>query len=79
MFAYTGICQVEADKFTTKVDASWNEAWTVRTRYASYRLNGNRLEVTSAWAPRELIRDILMLEAVNLRVLVRRHIQSAHG
>jgi hypothetical protein len=27
MFAYTGVCRFEGDRWTTTVDVSWNPAW----------------------------------------------------
>ena len=51
MFAYTGTYRFEGDKFVTKVDASWNEAWTGTEQVRFYKIAGNRLEIISAWAP----------------------------
>ena len=68
MFAYTGIYRIEADKFTTKVDVSWNEAWTGTDQVRFYKLDGNRLDIISAWAPsgvipgRPIVRGILTWE-----------------
>ena len=49
MFAYTGMYRLEGDKFITKVDVSWNPAWvgTEQTRF--FKLDGNRLQIISAW------------------------------
>jgi hypothetical protein len=65
MRAYTGTFHIEADKFTTKVDGSWNEAWTGTEQVRFYKLDGNRLDIISAWAPsvgipgRPIVRGIL--------------------
>jgi Lipocalin-like domain len=68
MIAYTGTYHVEADKFTTKVDASWNESWTGTNQVRFYKLDGNRLDIIAAWAPsgnlegRPIVRGILTWE-----------------
>ncbi len=51
MLSYTGIYQVEDDKFITKVDLSWNEAWNGTDQVRHFKLDGNRLDIVSAWAP----------------------------
>ena len=51
MISYSGIYRLEADKFTTKVDISWNEAWTGTEQVRFYKLEGDRLDIISAWAP----------------------------
>ena len=51
MNAYTGTYRVEGDKLTTKVDVSWNEAWTGTDQVRFFKLDGNRLDIVSAWAP----------------------------
>ena len=50
MVAYTGIYRIEGDRFITKVDASWNEAWTGTEQVRFFKLIGDRLEITSAWS-----------------------------
>ena len=49
LFAYTGIFHLEGDKWTTKVDVAWNPAWNGTDQVRSFKLDGDRLEVTSAW------------------------------
>ena len=51
MFAYTGIYRIEGDKFITKVDVSWNPAWNGTDQIRFFKLEGDRLEIVSAWAP----------------------------
>jgi hypothetical protein len=48
MSAYTGKFQLEGDKFITKVDVAWNQAWvdTEQTRF--WHLEGDRLHIVSA-------------------------------
>ena len=50
MISNTGIYRVEGDKFITKVDLSWNEAWNGTEQVRFYKLDGDRLDVISAWA-----------------------------
>ena len=49
MFAYSGIYRLEGDHWTTKVDTSWNEAWTGTDQVRFYKLDGDSLTVTSTW------------------------------
>jgi hypothetical protein len=51
MVAYTGIYRIEDDRFITKVDASWNEAWTGTEQVRFFKLDGDRLDITAAWQP----------------------------
>ena len=53
--AYTGRYRVEDDRFITKVDASWNEAWTGMEQERVYTLNGDKLEVRTSWMPNSLV------------------------
>jgi hypothetical protein len=70
MFSYTGLYRLEGDKFITKVDVSWNEAWTGTEQVRFYKLEGNNLDIISAWAPsgaipgRPIVRGILTWERV---------------
>jgi hypothetical protein len=49
MYAYSGIYRLEDDRWVTKVDISWNEAWIGTDQVRFYRLKGDTLTVTSAW------------------------------
>ena len=51
MFAYTGLYRLEGDKWITKVDVSWNSAWNGTDQVRFYKLDGDRLQVTSIWQP----------------------------
>ena len=51
MIAYSGTYTVEGEKFTTKVDISWNESWTGTEQVRFYKLSGGRLDIISAWQP----------------------------
>ena len=68
MMAYTGIYRLDGDKFINRIDVSWNEAWTGTDQERFYRLNGDRLEIITAWMPdpfrpeRRISRGILTWE-----------------
>ena len=70
MFAYTGIYRLDGDKFVTKVDVSWNEAWTGTEQARFYKIEGNRLDIISDWLPgasipgRPMVRAIVSWERV---------------
>jgi hypothetical protein len=69
MFGYSGIYRVEDDKVVTEVDVSWNEQWNGTRQVRFFKLDGDRLDIISAWAPsalpdRPVIRGILTWERV---------------
>ena len=70
MLSYTGIYRIEGEKFTTKVDHSWTEAWNGTEQVRFYKLSGDKLDIVSAWAPsatipeRPMIRGVLTWERV---------------
>ena len=49
MVAYSGCYRFEADRFITSVDVSWNEAWTGIEQVRFYTLDGDRLDILTAW------------------------------
>lgn len=49
MFAYTGTVQLSGNRWATKVDVAWNPAWHGTEQVRTFKLDGDRLEVTSAW------------------------------
>ena|ERR1700690_3857960 len=51
MASYTGRYRTEAERFITKVDASWNEVWNGSEQERFYKLEGDRLEFMTAWTP----------------------------
>ena len=54
VMAYTGRYRIDGDRFITKIDASWNEAWNVSEQERFYKLDGDALEVFTAWMPNPL-------------------------
>ncbi len=51
MIAYSGGYRFEVDQFITTVDVSWNEAWTGTEQVRFYKLDGERLDILTAWMP----------------------------
>ncbi len=51
MIAYTGKYRVEGDKYITKVDVAWNEGWVGTEQIRFWRLEGDRLNLTTAPMP----------------------------
>ena len=49
--AYSGPVEVVGDKIQTKVDVSWNEAWTNTVQVRHFKFIGANLSLISAWAP----------------------------
>lgn len=51
MIAYSGVYRLEKDKWTTRVDAAWNPGLTGTDQVRYFRLDGDRLFITSEWMP----------------------------
>jgi hypothetical protein len=49
LVAYTGKYRIEGDKWITKVEVAWNPEWVGTEQVRLFRLDGNRLEVTTPW------------------------------
>ena len=67
MLAYSGMYRVEGDKWITKVDVAWNEAWMGTDQIRFFAFDGDELLITSAWLtsanePGRSIRGILRWE-----------------
>ena len=50
MIAYSGTLQVVGNEWTTDIDLSWHEGWTNTEQRRYFRLDGDRLDVSTAWA-----------------------------
>jgi hypothetical protein len=48
LMVYTGPYTIEGDKFTTKVDISWNELLTGQDQVRFFTLEGNKLSIRTA-------------------------------
>jgi Lipocalin-like domain len=46
--AYTGKWRLEGEKFVTKVDVAWNPGWVGTDQIRFWRVDGNKLFITSA-------------------------------
>ena len=46
--AYTGKYTIEGDKWTTKVDVSWNEVYSTQDQVQFFKVDGDRLAVRTA-------------------------------
>ena len=55
LMAYTGRYRIDGDRFITKIDASSNEAWNGSEQERFYKLDGDTLEVSTAWMPNPLV------------------------
>lgn len=51
MIAYSGKYRVEGNKFITKVDVAWNEAWVGTDQVRTYKIEGDKLHIISATQP----------------------------
>jgi hypothetical protein len=51
MLALTGLYRIEGETFIIAVDISWNEALTNTEQVRFYKLDGHRLDITTAWMP----------------------------
>lgn len=67
MVAYSGKYVVKGDTWTTKVDAAWNPAWIGADQVRTFRVEGDKLYITSMWQPNvnldgKMARGILVWE-----------------
>lgn len=51
MIAYSGIYRVEGDRWVTKVDVAWTEAWVGTEQIRFFKLESEKLMVTGMWQP----------------------------
>jgi hypothetical protein len=51
MVAYTGNYRIEGDKFITKLDTAWNEAWVGTDQLRAYKIDGDRLYIVAMSQP----------------------------
>ena len=47
LMVYTGPFTIENDKFTTKVDISWNELLTGQDQVRFFKLEGDKLTISN--------------------------------
>jgi Lipocalin-like domain len=51
MVAYTGKYRIEGDDFITSVDVSWNEVWNGTEQRRHFKIEGDKLILTTSPAP----------------------------
>jgi hypothetical protein len=51
MVAYTGHYRVEGDRFITRVDTAWNEAWVGTEQVRTFRVEGPRVHIVAMSQP----------------------------
>jgi hypothetical protein len=61
MIAYTGKFRLEGEKFITKVDVAWNEAWVGSEQVRFWRVEGDRLHIISAPIPNLNVQGSMMI------------------
>ena len=55
MMAYTGPYRIDGNRFIATIDACWNEAWNGTEQERFFELDGDTLEVSTAWMPNPLV------------------------
>jgi Lipocalin-like domain len=51
LLAYSGKFRLEGDKFITRVEVAWNEAWVGTDQARTYKLDGDKLFIIGATQP----------------------------
>lgn len=51
LVTYSGLYRIEGDRLITTVGVSWNERWNGTEQVRYWRLEGNRLSITTGRAP----------------------------
>ncbi len=49
LVAYTGTYSLDGDQWTTNVDTAWNPEWVGTKQVRPFKVEGNRLIVTTPW------------------------------
>jgi hypothetical protein len=49
MLAYSGTYRVEGNRLILSVDICWNESWNGTDQVRDFRIEGDRMEIVSAW------------------------------
>ena len=60
LYAYTGIYQIQGDKWITKIDAAWNPGWVGNNAIRSFKIEGDRLQAVAGSGRTE--KDIIIWE-----------------
>lgn len=57
MMAYTGRYKDKGNRLIIQIDACWNEAWNSSVQERFYNIDGDTLEIISAWMPNPLMSE----------------------
>jgi hypothetical protein len=60
MYAYTGMYQIQGDKWITKIDVAWNPGWVGNNAIRSFTVEGDRLQAIAGSGRTE--KDIITWE-----------------
>jgi len=66
MWAVAGTYRLEGNTYIARVDVSWNPALNGKEHVRFYRFDGDRLEVTTAWAPSPNIKGAPIVRGVSV-------------
>ncbi len=55
LMSNTGRYRIDKDRYITKMDATWNEAWTGSEQERFYKIDGDTLELSTPWMPHPLV------------------------
>jgi hypothetical protein len=64
MLAYTGKWTLDGDRFIVDVDAAWDKGWVGTKQVRYWRLEGNKLHITSAPIPNPNVAGSMMIGTV---------------
>lgn len=64
LIAYTGIYRIEGNKFITKVDSSWNEAWNGTDQERYFDLRADELDIVTAWTQHPTVATPMLVRGV---------------
>jgi len=65
MYAYTGMYQIQGDKWITKIDVAWNPGWVGNNAIRSFKVEGDRLQAIAGSGRTE--KDIIAWEKAKER------------
>ncbi|MBK1613591.1 hypothetical protein CKO44_08915 [Rubrivivax gelatinosus] len=66
--SYTGRAEIKGDQWTTHVEAAWNPAWVGTAQTRNFKVDGDKLQVTTPWrvmpnwADKGMTRSLIMFE-----------------
>jgi hypothetical protein len=66
--SYAGTYRIDGDQVSHRIDVSWNQSWTGTTQVRRYRIDGNRLHITTLPAQNPLTGRECVSELVWIKV-----------